>query len=418
MNKKDMLKRSLLFNLLVSWCLVSGQDTIRFTIPNDLGLVDQTKNVIVNPKHLDWFFEKLYQLKSSQSGSVNIVHIGDSHIQADYLTHQARKNFQKEFGNAGRGFVVPGRVAQTNEPNNYITQSDHKWESKRMVFPDQPLPIGLGGITIRSEQENASLNLMVRSYPELNYYFNKVTVFFLKEPRSYNIVIQDSLKLDLAFIGSFSSSTINHSASIALPYLTNHISFKAFKSLPQQDRVTLFGFNLENGKSGVLYHGIGSNGAKYKHYLAAEHLAEQSKALHPDLIIIALGTNEVLDHPYSDPKFTEYVDGVVQHLKTQNPKANLLISIHPDSYKKKTKRNPAVIAIRKKLIEYAEEKGLPYFDLYEASGGHHSADQWKEAGLLRDDGVHFTRQGYELQGNMFYNALMKAYNNYVSNRLK
>ena len=46
----------------------------------------------------------------------------------------------------------------------------------------------------------------------------------------------------------------------------------------------------------------------------------------------------------------------------------------------------------------------------------HSADKWRNAELLREDGVHFTRQGYELQGNMIYDALMNAYNNYVSNR--
>jgi len=161
---------------------------------------------------------------------------------------------------------------------------------------------------------------------------------------------------------------------------------------------------------------MGANGAKYKHYLSTDFYLEQTAALKPDLVVIALGTNEALDHPYSDPKFAEQVTLLIQQLKKQNPSALFLISIHPDTYKKKTKFNPGVGNVRDKLIDAATTNKLSYFDLYDAGGGKHSADKWKEAALLRDDGVHFTRAGYELQGNMFYLALIKAYNQYVSDR--
>ncbi len=414
-----MLNHRLLFSFyLLSTGLAFGQDSVRVSIANDLGLVDYSQNVIINPTSLDPFFKKLIELKKSQKGTVNILHIGDSHIQADYLTHQVRQNFQREFGNAGRGFIVPAKVAQTNEPANYVTQSENKWESKRVVFPDQPLPIGLGGITIRSQDENAALKITLKSYPDLNYGFNRVTAFFQKEPRSYHAALKDSVGQDLAFIGNFSFSLEKNSATVALPYFTNSISFNANKSLPDQDRITYFGFSFENGNPGILYHAIGVNGAKFKHFLAADYFAEQSKTLNPDLIILALGTNEALDHPYSDPKFQEYVDGLIQKLRSQNPDALFLISIPADSFKKKTKKNPGVTAIRKKLMEYVQENKLACFDLYEAGGGNHSANKWRKAELLREDGVHFTRQGYELQGNMFYLALMNAYNQYVSHRSK
>jgi lysophospholipase L1-like esterase len=152
--------------------------------------------------------------------------------------------------------------------------------------------------------------------------------------------------------------------------------------------------------------------------LSAEYFADQSKVLNPDLIVIALGTNEALDHPYSDPKFLEYVNTLFQKLKSQNPNALFLISIPSDSFKKKTKKNPGVTDIRKKLLDFVELNKIACFDLYEAGGGKNSAEKWRKAELLRDDGVHFTKAGYELQGNMFYLALMNAYNQYVSNRLK
>jgi lysophospholipase L1-like esterase len=407
-------------NLLFSFCLIGAgllaQDTVRFNVANDYGLVDYSKTHITNPNYLKPFFEKLYKLKQEKKGTINILHIGDSHIQGGYLTHQIRTNFQLEFGNAGRGFVMPARVAGTNEPYSYRTESTAKWESKRMVFPDQPLPIGLGGITIRTEDENASLTLTVNNYPQLNYGSNRVTTFFQKEPRSFHLAIQDSLNQQLAFVGNFSASNFLHSATVNLPTLYNKLKFSALKSIQIQNRLTLFGFNLENGQPGILYHSMGVNGAKYKHYLTTDYYVEQTSALKPDLIVLALGTNEALDHPYTDPKLSEQVTTLIQKLKQQNPNAVFVMATHPDSYKKKTKRNPGVITVHDTLVATAEALRISYFDLYESGGGKHSSDKWKEAALLRDDGVHFTRAGYELQGNIFYLSLIKAYNQYVSHR--
>jgi lysophospholipase L1-like esterase len=419
MKKKNMIKRSLSFSFYFLLArLALAQDSVQFSIVNDFGVVDYEKNVILNAQQLDSFFEKLLQTKKERKGTVSILHIGDSHIQADYLTQQVRQNLQRTFGNAGRGLVVPLQVGQTNEPVNYTSRSANKWESKRMVFPEQPLPIGIGGVTIRSLDDNAALEIKLKNIGELDYAFNKVTAFFLQEPRTFHIAIQDSIQQDLAFMGNFSSSSIPHSITVALPYLTKSVSFQSMKSLPQQDRITYFGYSFENGNSGVLYHAMGVNGAKYKHYLSTDYFFEQTQVLHPDLIVISLGTNEALDHPYFDKSFLNYVDGLVNQLKSKNPNALILISTPSDSFKKKSKKNPGIEKIQEILLEYGVKNNLPCFDLYEAGGDRNSASTWRKAALLREDGVHFTKAGYELQGDMFYLALMKAYNEYVSHRRK
>ena len=407
-------------NLICSLFFLSissnGQDTVQFRIANDFGLVDYSKNIINNPGALDSFFQKLLRLKIDKKGQLNILHMGDSHIQADYLTNQIRQNFQREFGNGGRGFLIPARVAQTNEPNNYTSHSDQIWEAKRIVFPDQPLPTGLGGVTIRTTEENAALNFSIKNYPDLKYGPTRVTAYFLQEPRSFNLIISDSTYRILGYMGNFSSSIIQHSATITLPYPTNSITFKTIKNLPTQDRMTFFGFNFRTETPGIIYHAIGANGAKFKHFLANDYFIEQTSSLNPDLIIVSLGTNEALDHPYFDPKFPEQIDELIQKLKSQNPSAPLLISIPHDSYKRKNKRNPGVTNIREYLLNYAKENKIPCYDLYSAGGGVHSADKWRKAEFLKEDGVHLTRQGYELQGDMLYDALMNAYNSHVSNR--
>lgn len=412
-----MLKRILLFKYCLALVCSFGQDTVRYAIDNDYGLVDYSNTVITNAAQLKPFFEKLYTLQKEKKGNLNILHIGDSHIQGGYLTQQIRVNLQQEFGNGGRGFIVAAKVAGTNEPYSYATNSNIKWDSKRMVFPDQPLPIGLGGITIRTDNVLGKLSLKIHNTSNLDYSFNRITTFFLKEPNSFHASVHDTLGNTLGYIGHFAGGGW-HAANTTLPGMYNALNFNLLKGTPTQSRFTLFGFNLENGKPGILHHAVGVNGAKYKHYLTTDFLIDQTALLKPDLIVLALGTNEALDHPYVDPKLPDQINSLIQQLSKANPQASFLISIHPDSFKKKTKRNPGVIAVREKLLSLAEEKNLAYFDLYAAGGGKHSAEAWAQANLLREDGVHFTRAGYELQGNMFYVALMRAYNQYVRNRLR
>jgi lysophospholipase L1-like esterase len=286
------------------------------------------------------------------------------------------------------------------------------WETKRIIYSNQPLPIGVGAMTLQTKQEGASLSLKTKSGDGLSYAFNKVTFFFQKDFISYNLVVKDSLGNYLAYVGPYTYESKNTSR-IILPFATHHIEFQTLKSTPSQNQFVLFGMNLENSKPGVIDHATGGNGAKVKHYVEAAYFAEQTKELVPDLIIISLGTNEAIEYPYVDPGFKDQLNTLINQLKDNNPNAQFLLTTGMDFYKKKTRRNPGVEVIRDKLIEYATENNLAYWDLYTSAGGKHIADEWKKNNLIQPDGIHFTKAGYELQGSLLYEALIKGYNEYV-----
>jgi len=395
---------------------VAAQDTISFQF-KAYRFLKEEDNEIINVSVLSDLFERLYQLRKGVVNQVNLVQIGDSHIQADFLSGTIRQHVQRDFGNAGRGLIVPGRVAQTNEPSNIYTSSNTAWQAKRCVFPDQPLPIGLGGITIQTRQPDARLNIKTLNLPvPANHRFNTITVFYEKSFASFNVAIKDSLDNNVAFVGPYTFEPFTNSSRVTLPFHTNQVTLQTLKSISSQESFTLFGLSLENGKAGVIFHSIGVNGAKYKHYNAARYFAEQTQALRPELFIISLGTNESLDYPYIDPQFFNEMDRLIESLKAKNPQAVFLLTTPPEHYRKKTRRNPGVSTVRNSIIQYAQQKNLAYWDMFQAGGGTHSADQYKNAGLLQRDGVHFTKEGYELQGNLFYAAFIKAYNTYVSYR--
>lgn len=375
-------------------------------------LAQEEENVIQNATHLEDFFENLFLQKTFNNRKINIVHIGDSHIQADYLTNIVRRNFQEQFGNAGRGLIVPGRVAGTNEPFNILTRSSRKWNAKRCVYPDQLLPIGIGGITINTNQPNSRLEIYMNDL-WLDYSFNSITLFFKKDISSFSFSVKDTTNKTLAFINSFTNDPHVNYSSVLLPRTEGAFIIETIKETPEQNQATIFGLNLENGKNGILYHSVGVNGAKYIHYNAAMFFTEQTAALFPELFIISLGTNEAINFPYVDKNFFQQVDKMITSLKANNPFAKFILVTPPDSYRKKIKQNPGVQIIRNQIIQYAVENGLAFYDMYKSLGGENSAASWRASGLLRPDGVHFTKEGYEYQGNLFFNAIMKSYNQYV-----
>ena len=110
------------------------------------------KNKIENDSSsLKSFYEKLIQLEQKKINRVNIAHIGDSHIQADIFSGIIRQKLQLKFGNAGRGLLFPYRAAKSNEPASYKTTTNIKWDAKRNVFFEKPLPIGISGFTIETD---------------------------------------------------------------------------------------------------------------------------------------------------------------------------------------------------------------------------------------------------------------------------
>jgi len=67
----------------------------------NLNFLEADKAVIQHHEELKSFFRKLSLLKTQNKGTVNIVHLGDSHIQAGYFSGIVRRGLRQYFGNAG-----------------------------------------------------------------------------------------------------------------------------------------------------------------------------------------------------------------------------------------------------------------------------------------------------------------------------
>jgi len=390
-----------------------AQDTLVVTHAALYDFIQYDSNIIHNDEYLRPFYSKLLETKTNKNSVVNILHIGDSHIQADYLTHTVRALLQQEFGNAGLGLTFPGRAARTNESQQIYSAVKGEWEIDKLTLSQNQSVLGISGMALKTKTTGHAISIRVNAPA---YSFNRMTVFFQKDFTHYQIHVKDSTGQILAIAGAFTDEAFPNMSKLVFPYPVNQVQIETNQTLPSQNQFTLYGLSLENSNPGVRYHITGINGARYRHYLAAPELIHQTAALNADLIIVSLGTNEAIDHPNIDPKLRSQIDSLIEELKNVNPNSIILLTTPGDVFKRKTRRNPGVIMVKNKIIASAKSNNLPYWDMFETGGGNRSADRWKKNELLQADGIHFTKKGYELQGELLFEALIKGFNEYVRNR--
>jgi lysophospholipase L1-like esterase len=405
---------------LLAFAWFSNAQTVDTSAYLKYAFIKKELNKIENDSTLNSFYEKLYQLEKIKQGRVNITHIGDSHIQADHFSGAMRQKLQLRFGNAGRGLIFPYRVAKSNEPGSYKTTTNTIWDAKRNVFYDKPLPIGISGFTIETKDSLGEINLMVKDQPCLGYCFTKFTLFHEKELNNYDITICDDLNCER---GTFRSSD-----KTASPFVSELKFDKPIRQIILRNKVTdtlnqkttrIYGMLLENDSAGVLYNMIGVNGAEFKHYNMSKYFMQQLSYLNSDLIIVSMGTNEGFYAGFDPAVFYRNIDTLILNIKLANPNVSILLTTPGDSYRKTRKgrvKNPDMKMARLTIINYCLQHKLPYWDLYEIMGGYGSMAKWYTAKLTAKDRVHFTGRGYQIQGDMFYKALMKGYEKYVKNK--
>ena len=354
--------------------------------------VNDEKNVIGNAQYLQSFYSKMALINDSNK-QVHILHVGDSHLQADFLTEQTRKLFNSA---AARG------LAKTNSSYMNTSKTFSDWQTKRCTKLDNPLPIGIGGITVQTIDDTASITLTTKDEKG----FNCIKIFHQNDETAFDFEVFDDMgnaltKQDYILAKNYYESTFYSNP------LINSVTIKNKKTSDSQWQSLIYGFYISNGKNGVVYNSLGVNGAEYRHYNEAKYFAEQSQALTPDLIIISLGTNEAANLKFDELTFYNQIDKLVNDLQNYNPNASILLTTPADNYRKRRHTNTIINRVSQTIVNYCNEHNMPYWDLYKISGGYKSAKHWKKYHLFAKDFLHYSRQGYEVQGTLLYNALMK-----------
>lgn len=362
-------------------------------------------NKLSSTAALDPFYKKLSLLKATNTGTVSIVHIGDSHIQADLLSGTVRSGLQEFFGNAGRGLVFPYQLARSNAPQDINSSSNTTWQFNRIAHPEISIPFGISGYGITTNAENVNITLSLKE--EGNVAFNQLKFFLENDTATWMIKTENN-------DNSYFLKKENEDSSIYHEVLLDKSSMSFSLSSSSGHTKEFYGVSLENENPGIVYHTIGVNGARYDQYNIASLFWKQLPALKADLYIISLGTNEAQAVSFSEAAFIKELNIFIDKLKQTSPDAAIIITTAPDSYKSRRYYNTVLRGINTAITNFSNKNNIPVWDLYKIGGGYRSAYNWSRRGLMNRDKIHFTADGYRLQGKLLLVALAKSYNSYTS----
>jgi hypothetical protein len=335
---------------------------------------------------------------------IRIVHIGDSHTQADMMTGVVRKGLQRQFGNAGRGLVFPYQVAGSNAPADIVSSSDIKWTANRLAHPEMKVECGISGFGIHSSVPAASFMLGVRrdstdnSFQRVHLFTNKGSAEKILDcvqvqPRGEDFTFLTTDSFGDYRVASFSGPV----RQIEVKSCARSLSF--------------YGASLEKAMdTGLLYHSIGVNGAQYSQYNSTPLFWKQLPQLQAHCYVVSLGTNEAQRTTLDRAAFRAHVLTTVQKLRAASPGAVILLTTPAGSHTRSGKPNAVLGAVSEVIREVCRQEGLPCWDLYGITGGYRAAPDWKRSGLMARDGIHYNAAGYRLQGQLFLEALAASYN--------
>ncbi len=359
-------------------------------------------------RDFDKVCKNLNQLILKGNKQLRVLHMGDSHIQADFFSGRIRELLQGfALGIQGsRGFIFPYNVAATNNPDNYKVKYTGKWTNNRNTQKQNGCDLGLAGISVTTTDSGASIQIILNnsSYPFQD--FNKVKIFH----NTGNSVFQVNLIENNIVAGTYNP--------LGYTYFTTDDHFDTLNLIFQktdslQTNFTLYGIELDNDDPGIIFSSVGINGAEVGSFLKCNLLEAQLKVLDPEWVIISLGTNEAYGKNFDKISFENHYNQLIQRIKTALPESFILLTTPADSYRKRRYPNPDMMVARKVIMDIAFQNGCAVWDLHDVMGGYKSIIKWQMAGLAAGDKIHFSKAGYSLQGDLLFNAFLKAYDQFI-----
>ncbi|MCP5512642.1 MAG: hypothetical protein H7A24_12230 [Leptospiraceae bacterium] len=369
--------------------------------------------------YLKNFFTKLKALEKEKKGKLRILHYGDSIIWADILTSRLKENFQKDFGDGGRGAVPAffkleramlghknlssesaftrekakpwgslnpkiGFTGDTFLPNSPLSKSIH-------VLQEGKKPWTGAGVLLRKRGNQGNLQLNVRHDSGTS------TLPIPEFPDLCEVIMVDippSEKLSFDFEGSTGD----------LPYIDS--------------------FLMETD-SGISYSPVSMMGIELYDQLITpeENFACGIQKLSPDLIILQYGVNEsqnLWKYPERTEEFyRKATSTVLERFKKHSGSADILFlgpveRMRPGGNGKMISM-PELLSIHEIEKEISGQLGIAYYNSISGLGGPGNTDSLVKKGIVQEDRTHLTRYGGDILADVFYTDFYNQYQKFLGN---
>ena len=361
----------------------------------------------------DHFYGLLDSLMAGSGRSVNIWHVGGSHVQAGHFSYrlQERLTTMADSLKGERGFIFPYRIAKTNSDKSFRTSFTGEWLSAMAASTHKDLNprFGIMGIAAQTSDSLATVGIGLNISADTLWRFNRFRILgYASSPDVRPYLVSGSDTLD------FVIDTETQSYLFDLPAETDTVTIGFH--IPEGQSFTLTGTEPISGRKGINYYCSGVNGARLTTWLEqCPDLPRDLQLVKPDLAIFAVGINDsackAVD--FKPEVFKENYRRLIRLIREQSPDCAFVFITNNDSYRYISRGmtyNHNGPTVQKAMFELAKEYGAAVWDVYDIMGGKDSVIKWRNAGLVKSDRLHFTQEGYVLLGDMLYNALVDDYN--------
>jgi len=367
--------------------------------------IDTALNRMNGSQFLSEAMSKLSSVRKSPEEKFVVVHFGDSHIQGDNFSGAIRRNLQAAFGDGGEGVLFPYSLCKSFGPATLTSASTGTWTWATVLKNPDKVNVGVTGYTLISKDSNATLSFTILSdNPIANG--ADVAVWYGGENSLLVGNIGNGLKLE--------NDTTNYGNDLRRAIIHNYRpGTKMTFHLRKANRKSGFDFHfygLSSGNNaGLEYNRCGVVGATFLQLISQEEFTiRHLKALKPDLLFFSYGSNESYNTGLDMKLYASQVSYFIVRLKREFPGINIVITSPPDT--RSANRFPVnTQPIVDSLRAICERQECAFWDLHGIMGGNESIYFWLNNSLARKDKLHFTRAGYELQGDLFSQALLTAY---------
>jgi lysophospholipase L1-like esterase len=363
-----------------------------------------------DPTHaLDHFYESLLK-----GGATRILHYGDSPTTGDLITADARAMLQKQFGDAGSGFVLIARPwAWYNHRGVEMDASHWKIDIAGLAQLRDGMH-GLGGVSFLGSP-GAIAHWRLRSSSQ-----STIEVAYLAQPDGGTFAVEAEDK-ELGTVETAAEAKVPGYASFPIPAGSTRFTVRV-----TQGTVRLYGAEFRRSANGVIYSSLGINGANVTLLSKAfneRHWAAELHHYKPDLIVINYGTNESGFAKFVDSTWGPEMKEVVRRLHASMPGVSVLLMSPMDRGERTTGGEIDTVPVLPRLVSIearvAHDTGAAFFNTFEAMGGQGTMGRWytSEPRLVGADFIHPMPAGARIVGELLYNALRDGYNQYKLRQL-
>lgn len=398
---------------------MTASDTIPLRDIPDYPCVHLDKNTLDFPGDKSAFislYNRIDTVLMTQEGQISVLHIGGSHVQAGMFGNRMRDNLCYLTGGSrcGKGMLFPFKAMKTNAPANYKMTTNGNWDKARCVDRNITCRLGITGAAISTRDTLASIYFNMNPNDSINdWRYDRLTLLMTDSLNCVTPLLvcgSDTIQPELHFDDIF---------QYQLPYeaVDGTILFNGIEN----NIATVRGVFPENSRMGFVYNEAGINGASVSSWLKCELLEHDLSLICPDLVVFAIGINDANVAPakFDANVFKENYRKIINCITQINPDCAFIFVTNNDCRlnvrRYRRKYNPNTIKVEKAFMELAEEYNGALWNLFRIMGGPKSANAWVRANLMQNDRIHFTRSGYELLGDLLYNAFLTDYYNYNGN---